>query len=64
MKKVIILIIVGIVIITGIVAIAMNKNSKDSNTGNNNIRNEIQQEEMPQDNIDMKEPSSSEQVGL
>lgn len=63
MKKVIILVIVVIVIITSIVAIAINKNSKDSNTGNN-IRNEIQQEEMPQDNIDMKEPSSSEQVGL
>lgn len=63
MKKVIILVIVAIVIITGIVAIAINKNSRDTNIGNN-TKNEIQQEEMPQDNIDMKEPSSSEQVGL
>lgn len=63
MKKVIILVIVGIAIITGIVAIAINKNSKDTNIGNN-TKNEIQQEEMPQENTEIKEPSSSKQVGL
>jgi hypothetical protein len=67
MKKIVLFIITVIIIATCIVIISINISGKDTNI-NNSIKNEIQQEEMPQEpeynNMEEKEPSSSKQVGL
>lgn len=60
-KKIILCVIVLIAIITCIVAVTINKNSKDTDIDNNS-KNVVPYEEMPQDNIDIQEPSSSKQV--
>lgn len=63
-KKIVLCVITVITIC--IIVIAIKINNKDTDISNN-IKNEIQQEEMPQEqeinDIDIKEPSSSEQVG-
>ena len=64
--KKIVLCVIAVIIIIGIVAIGINVNNRSTHINNDN-RNEVQQEEMPQepqgDDIELKEPSSSKQVG-
>lgn len=67
MKKIVLCVTTVIVIATCIAIISINISSKDTNI-NNSTKNEIQQEEMPQEsednNLDEKEPSSSKEVGF
>lgn len=67
MKKIVLCVTTVIVIATCIAIISINISSKDTNI-NNSTKNEIQQEEMPQEsednNLDEKEPPSSKEVGF
>lgn len=63
MKKIILCVSAVIAIVICIVVVAINMNGKETNI-DNNTKNEIQQEEMPQENTEIKEPSSSKQVGI
>lgn len=59
-KKILLCVIVLIAIIICIAVVAVNRNNKDIN---DNSKNTVTYEEMPQDNTNMSEPSSSKQVG-
>lgn len=61
-KKILLCVIILIIIIVSIVAVVINKNSKDTDI-NNNGKNAVPYEEMPQDDTNISEPSSSKQVG-
>lgn len=63
MKKIILCVIAVIAIAIGIVVVAINMNGKETNI-DNNVKNEVQQEMPQENNTEVKEPSSSKQVGI